>query len=122
MQIPFLSGTPLNNVENCLKYCKELLLCHSVRVCRPVFDLVRGLISVHFPKRWLLVCASQRPPFSINLFSLGEVTTILKYISNNYLRHYKFYKYVFTPQVHITHFFLSYSAQSLTGNSNLIKI
>lgn len=25
--------TPLNNIEQCFKYCKELLLCHSVRVC-----------------------------------------------------------------------------------------
>ncbi|XP_033963593.1 cilia- and flagella-associated protein 119 isoform X2 [Pseudochaenichthys georgianus] len=24
--------TPLNNIEQCFKYCKELLLCHSVRL------------------------------------------------------------------------------------------
>ncbi|XP_056890214.1 coiled-coil domain-containing protein 189 isoform X1 [Takifugu flavidus] len=64
-------GSPHNNIESCFKYCKELLICHSVR----------------------------RPPFSIELFSLGEVTAILKYINNNYLRHYKFYKYLFTQQV-----------------------
>uniref|UniRef100_A0A3B5KEK9 Uncharacterized protein n=1 Tax=Takifugu rubripes TaxID=31033 RepID=A0A3B5KEK9_TAKRU len=64
-------GSPHNNIENCFRYCKELLICHSVR----------------------------RPPFSIELFSLGEVTAILKYINNNYLRHYKFYKYLFTQQV-----------------------
>uniref|UniRef100_A0A665UVN9 Si:ch73-81k8.2 n=2 Tax=Echeneis naucrates TaxID=173247 RepID=A0A665UVN9_ECHNA len=63
--------TPLNNLEHCLKYCKELLLTHSVR----------------------------RPPFSIALFSAKEVNCIFEYIYNNYLRHYKLYKYVFTPQI-----------------------
>ncbi|XP_030255200.1 cilia- and flagella-associated protein 119 [Sparus aurata] len=63
--------TPLNNIEQSFKYCKELLLCHSVR----------------------------RPPFSINLFSSEEVTGILNYIFNSYVRHYKLYKYIFTPQV-----------------------
>ncbi|XP_070782735.1 cilia- and flagella-associated protein 119 [Enoplosus armatus] len=63
--------TPLNNIEQCFKYCKELLLCHSVR----------------------------RPPFSINLFSSEEVNCILKHIHNSYVRHYKLYKYIFTPQV-----------------------
>ncbi|KAM9336624.1 cilia- and flagella-associated protein 119 [Symphorus nematophorus] len=63
--------TPLNNIDQCFKYCKELLLCHSVR----------------------------RPPFSINLFSSEEVNCILHYIRNSYVRHYKLYKYIFTPQV-----------------------
>uniref|UniRef100_A0A3P8S8S4 Cilia and flagella associated protein 119 n=1 Tax=Amphiprion percula TaxID=161767 RepID=A0A3P8S8S4_AMPPE len=63
--------TPLLNFEQCLKYCKELLLCHSVR----------------------------RPPFSINIFSSTEANCILEYIHNNYMRHYKLYKYIFTPQV-----------------------
>ncbi|XP_023150042.2 coiled-coil domain-containing protein 189 isoform X1 [Amphiprion ocellaris] len=63
--------TPLLNFEQCLKYCKELLLCHSVR----------------------------RPPFSINIFSSAEANCILEYIHNNYMRHYKLYKYIFTPQV-----------------------
>ncbi|XP_034564666.1 coiled-coil domain-containing protein 189 isoform X2 [Notolabrus celidotus] len=63
--------TPLNNIEECFKYCKELLLCHSVR----------------------------RPPFSISLFSPDEGSCIIKYIYNSYVRHYKLYKYIFTPQV-----------------------
>nr|XP_020461838.1 coiled-coil domain-containing protein 189 isoform X2 [Monopterus albus] len=63
--------TPLNNIQQCFTYCKELLLCHSVR----------------------------RPPFSINLFSFKEATCILEYIHNSYMRHYKLYKYIFTPQV-----------------------
>ncbi|KAF3704546.1 Coiled-coil domain-containing protein 189 [Channa argus] len=63
--------TPLNNIEQCFKYCKELLLCHSVR----------------------------RPPFSINLFNSEEINYIFKYIYNSYMRHFKLYKYIFTPQV-----------------------
>ncbi|KAF7647161.1 hypothetical protein LDENG_00176570 [Lucifuga dentata] len=63
--------TPLDNMEQCFKYCKELLLCHSVR----------------------------RPPFSIDLFSSDKVTYVLKFIHSSYLRHYKLYKYIFTPQV-----------------------
>uniref|UniRef100_A0A3Q3LKW9 Uncharacterized protein n=1 Tax=Mastacembelus armatus TaxID=205130 RepID=A0A3Q3LKW9_9TELE len=67
--------TPLNNIQQCFKYCKELLLCHSVR----------------------------RPPFSIKLFSSGEVKCIFEYIHNSYMNHYKLYKYIFTPQVRIRH-------------------
>lgn len=63
--------TPIDNIQQCNTYCKELLLCHSVR----------------------------RPPFSINLFNLEEVSRIYKYIYNSYMRHYKLYKYIFTPQV-----------------------
>ncbi|XP_071782914.1 cilia- and flagella-associated protein 119 [Centroberyx gerrardi] len=72
--------TSLNNMEQCFEYCSELLLCHSVR----------------------------RPPFSINLFSSEEVTHILKYIHNTYIRHYNLYKYIFTPQVQLD-LSLSYS-------------
>ncbi|GAA6227951.1 coiled-coil domain-containing protein 189 isoform X1 [Lates japonicus] len=63
--------TPLDNIEQCFKYCKELLLCHSVR----------------------------RPPFSINLFSSKEVNCVFQYIHDSYIRHHKLYKYIFTPQV-----------------------
>uniref|UniRef100_A0A3B3V2I0 Uncharacterized protein n=1 Tax=Poecilia latipinna TaxID=48699 RepID=A0A3B3V2I0_9TELE len=63
--------TPLNNSEQCFKYCNDLLLCHSVR----------------------------RPPFSVKLFSLDEVNCVLNYIQDHYLRHDRLYKYIFTPQV-----------------------
>ncbi|XP_068161172.1 cilia- and flagella-associated protein 119 [Antennarius striatus] len=62
--------TPQNNIEECFKYSKELLFCHSVR----------------------------RPPFSTNIFSFEEVQSILRYIYDGYVRHYKLYKYIFTPQ------------------------
>ncbi|XP_030610695.1 cilia- and flagella-associated protein 119 isoform X2 [Archocentrus centrarchus] len=82
--------TPLNNSEECFKYCRELLLCHSVR----------------------------RPPFSINLFKSEEVNCVLTYIHNNYMRHYKLYKYVFTPQVKLD-LSLSYSGPPTVEDSSV---
>ncbi|XP_043109151.1 coiled-coil domain-containing protein 189 [Puntigrus tetrazona] len=69
----FNTETPLNNTDLCLTYCSELLLCHSVR----------------------------RPPFSIDLFSSEQVTDILYYFINTYMRHYFLYKYIFTPEVQL---------------------
>ncbi|MED6289387.1 hypothetical protein CHARACLAT_002207 [Characodon lateralis] len=80
--------TPLNNSEQCLRYCSDLLLCHSVR----------------------------RPPFSINLFSFEEANCILNFIQDHYVRHYKLYKYIFTPQVKLD-LFLTYSGMSELGSS-----
>ncbi|XP_066519518.1 coiled-coil domain-containing protein 189 isoform X2 [Hoplias malabaricus] len=65
--------TPLNNMDQCFTYCTELLLCHSVR----------------------------RPPFSISLFSSEQMTKVLKYFINTYMRHYVLYKYIFTPQMYL---------------------
>ncbi|XP_047015329.1 coiled-coil domain-containing protein 189 isoform X2 [Ictalurus punctatus] len=56
--------TPLNNMDQCFTYCSELVLCHSVR----------------------------RPPFSIDLFNSEQVTEIMKYFINTYMRHYLLYK------------------------------
>ncbi|XP_015237873.1 PREDICTED: coiled-coil domain-containing protein C16orf93 homolog [Cyprinodon variegatus] len=63
--------TPFNNSRECLKYCHDLLLCHSIR----------------------------RPPFCINLFSFEEANCVLKYIQDHYMKDYKLYKYIFTPKV-----------------------
>lgn len=41
----------------------------------------------------------QRPPFSIELFSPDQVKLITEYTINTYFRHFKMYKYAFTPQV-----------------------
>ncbi|KAM9462863.1 cilia- and flagella-associated protein 119 [Clarias gariepinus] len=65
--------TPLNNMDQCFTYFSELLLCHSVR----------------------------RPPFTIDLFNSEQVTEIMKYFMNTYMRHYMLYKYVFTPQTYL---------------------
>ncbi|KAG1954867.1 coiled-coil domain-containing protein 189 isoform X2 [Pimephales promelas] len=69
----FNTETPLDNTDHCLSYCSELLLCHSVR----------------------------RPPFSIDLFSSEQMTQILNYFINTYMRHYFLYKYIFTPEVQL---------------------
>ncbi|KAG1954866.1 hypothetical protein F2P79_008937 [Pimephales promelas] len=70
----FNTETPLDNTDHCLSYCSELLLCHSVR----------------------------RPPFSIDLFSSEQMTQILNYFINTYMRHYFLYKYIFTPELDIS--------------------
>lgn len=41
----------------------------------------------------------QRPPFSLGLFSSDEVKMIMTYVLDTYFRHFKLYKYAFTPQV-----------------------
>ncbi|XP_077170823.1 cilia- and flagella-associated protein 119 isoform X2 [Paroedura picta] len=65
--------TPLPNVEECYNYFTELVFCHSIR----------------------------RPPFSIDLFSQDQLVLITDYIINTYFRHFKLYKYAFTPQVRL---------------------
>uniref|UniRef100_A0A803JQL3 Coiled-coil domain containing 189 n=1 Tax=Xenopus tropicalis TaxID=8364 RepID=A0A803JQL3_XENTR len=67
------TDTPLSNIDACYQYFKELLLCHSVH----------------------------RPPFSLELFTQQQILQISSYMMNTYFRHFKLYKYVFTPQVHL---------------------
>ncbi|XP_040319125.1 cilia- and flagella-associated protein 119 isoform X1 [Herpailurus yagouaroundi] len=43
----------------------------------------------------------QRPPFSINLFREEQLLALADYVVNTYFRHFKLYKYVFTPQVRL---------------------
>ncbi|XP_019484078.1 PREDICTED: coiled-coil domain-containing protein 189 isoform X5 [Hipposideros armiger] len=64
-------ATPLGNVEECYRYFTSVLFCHGVR----------------------------RPPFSINLFKEEQLLALADYVVNTYFRHFKLYKYVFTPQV-----------------------
>lgn len=63
--------TPFGNLEQCFNYFKELVLCHAVK----------------------------RPPWSINLFSPDQIHLITEYVLNTYFRHFKLYKYAFTPVV-----------------------
>eukprot|EP00297_Palpitomonas_bilix_P010508 CAMPEP_0113875220 /NCGR_PEP_ID=MMETSP0780_2-20120614/4815_1 /TAXON_ID=652834 /ORGANISM="Palpitomonas bilix" /LENGTH=254 /DNA_ID=CAMNT_0000861173 /DNA_START=203 /DNA_END=967 /DNA_ORIENTATION=- /assembly_acc=CAM_ASM_000599 len=44
----------------------------------------------------LLAHSVQRPPFSVGIFDLADVKLIVDYILDNYFRHYRLYKYVFT--------------------------
>ncbi|KAJ7374048.1 hypothetical protein OS493_009378 [Desmophyllum pertusum] len=65
--------TPYGNVEPVFEYFKELLLCHSVK----------------------------RPPYSVALFSVDQVKKLTTYAVNTYFRHFKMYKYAFTPKVRL---------------------
>ncbi|XP_028741421.1 coiled-coil domain-containing protein 189 [Peromyscus leucopus] len=66
-------ATPLGNVEECYRYFTSSLFCHGVR----------------------------RPPFSIDLFKEEQLLALADYVVNTYFRHFKLYKYVFTPQVRL---------------------
>ncbi|KAM5228326.1 cilia- and flagella-associated protein 119 [Ctenodactylus gundi] len=66
-------ATPLGNVEECYRYFTSALFCHGVR----------------------------RPPFSIDLFKEEQLLALADYVVNTYFRHFKLYKYVFTPQVRL---------------------
>ncbi|KAL4674299.1 hypothetical protein H8959_018233 [Pygathrix nigripes] len=66
-------ATPLGNVEECYRYFTSVLFCHGVR----------------------------RPPFSIDLFKEEQLLALEDYVVNTYFRHFKLYKYVFTPQVQL---------------------
>jgi len=63
--------TPYGNVEDAFSFFQDSLLCHSVK----------------------------RPPFSIEIFNVEEVKDITHYVVDTYFRHYKLYKYAFTPKV-----------------------
>ncbi len=58
---------------------------------------------------------SQRPPHSIELFSADQVRLVSEYVVNTYFRHFKMYKYAFTPLVmHLIHHFM-FSSLSIVG-------
>lgn len=65
--------TPFGNLEHTFSYFKELVLCHAVN----------------------------RPPHSIELFSADQVRLVTEYTVNSYFRHFKMYKYAFTPLVRL---------------------
>lgn len=65
--------TPFGNIEFCYRHFRELLLCHAVR----------------------------RPPFSLDIFSAEDVQVITEFVIDSYFRHFKMYKYVFTPLVRL---------------------
>ncbi|ESO95303.1 hypothetical protein LOTGIDRAFT_214955 [Lottia gigantea] len=65
--------TPFGNLDQTFKYFRDLLLCHAVK----------------------------RPPHSIDLYNADEVRKITEYTINTYFRHFKMYKYAFTPLVRL---------------------
>ncbi|XP_041349757.1 coiled-coil domain-containing protein 189-like [Gigantopelta aegis] len=77
--------TPFGNLDHTFNYFKALLLCHAVN----------------------------RPPHSIELFNADEVRKITEYAINTYFRHFKMYKYVFTPLVKLD-LAMNYIGMSMT--------
>ncbi|XP_012939007.1 coiled-coil domain-containing protein 189 [Aplysia californica] len=65
--------TPFGNLDHTFEYFKDLIHCHSVN----------------------------RPPYSIELFTPDEVRKITEYTINTFFRHFKMYKYAFTPMVRL---------------------
>uniref|UniRef100_A0A8C0G724 Cilia and flagella associated protein 119 n=1 Tax=Chelonoidis abingdonii TaxID=106734 RepID=A0A8C0G724_CHEAB len=100
--------TPLSNVEECYHYFTELLFCHAVRVSPGEGQPQPGPPAAASPPHGS-PCPSpaspspllpfQRPPFSIDLFSQEQLALMSDYVVNTYFRHFKLYKYAFTPQV-----------------------
>ncbi|KAK2189752.1 hypothetical protein NP493_98g05011 [Ridgeia piscesae] len=65
--------TPFGNIEFCYRHFRELLLCHAVR----------------------------RPPFSLDIFTPDDVQVITEFVVDSYFRHFKLYKYAYTPMVRL---------------------
>lgn len=67
------TSTPFGNIQECFQFFRELMLIHSVH----------------------------RPPWSIELYNAQELEEITAHVINTYFRHYKLYKYAFTPKVRL---------------------
>ncbi|XP_010615723.1 coiled-coil domain-containing protein 189 isoform X2 [Fukomys damarensis] len=80
-------ATPLGNVEECYRYFTTALFSHGVRVSTLQWTSHPSL--------------DKRPPFSIDLFKEEQLLALADYIVNTYFRHFKLYKYAFTPQVRL---------------------
>jgi len=65
--------TPFGNLDHCYNYFKDLVMCHSVK----------------------------RPPFSLDIFPPPMAKKLTDYVINTFFRHFKLYKYCFTPKVRL---------------------
>ncbi|XP_062516843.1 cilia- and flagella-associated protein 119-like [Corticium candelabrum] len=65
--------TPYDSMQETYEFFKSLLLCHSVK----------------------------RPPYSIGIFAMAEVEKIRDYVLKSYFKHFRMYKYAFTPKVRL---------------------
>ena len=84
-----IAGTPFANMDETYQYFKSLVLKHSLFVSADRFS------------SWSksLIFRSQRPPYSLRVFTPDVTKKVTDYIVDTYFRHYKMYKYVFTPTV-----------------------
>jgi hypothetical protein len=85
--------TPFDNMCECFKFLQGLVLCHSV----------------------------QRPPFSIELFNLDQARHVTQYVIKTYFRHFKLYKYVFTPDVSLD-LVIGYPNAPLTPEPIIVEV
>lgn len=67
------TSTPFGNIQECFQFFKEMMLLHSVH----------------------------RPPWSVELFNAQQLEEITAHVINTFFRHYKLYKYAFTPKVRL---------------------
>lgn len=63
--------TSFGNLEETFSYFKDLIACHSAK----------------------------RPPFCVHIFQVHEIKAITDYVLKTYFRHFKLYKYAFTPKI-----------------------
>uniref|UniRef100_H2Z0E2 Uncharacterized protein n=1 Tax=Ciona savignyi TaxID=51511 RepID=H2Z0E2_CIOSA len=66
-------STPFGNLEDCFQYFRELVLTHGVH----------------------------RPPWSLEIFNTAQIAAVTTQIVDTYFRHFKMYKYTFTPKVRL---------------------
>ncbi|CAG5115474.1 unnamed protein product [Candidula unifasciata] len=65
--------TPFGNLDYTYQHFKDLLFCHCVN----------------------------RPPMSVEIFTKEQAISICTYTLNTFFRHFKLYKYVFTPTIRL---------------------
>lgn len=65
----------------------------------------------------------QRPPYCVEIFDNQTAAKVINYITDTYLRHYKLYKYVFTPiiglELHCGEKTVEYEDSELDNDSEL---
>ncbi|CAF0993343.1 unnamed protein product, partial [Didymodactylos carnosus] len=66
-------STPFANMDETYQYFKALILCHSL----------------------------SRPPYSLRIFTPDLTKKVTDYIVDTYFRHFKMYKYAFTPSIRL---------------------
>ena len=85
------TSTPFGNFEDTFLYFKELMLLHSVN----------------------------RPPWSLKIFDTAELTIVSQYVQDTYFRHFKMYKYAFTPKIKLD-LSLSYEGRAPSPEPSLL--
>eukprot|EP00002_Diphylleia_rotans_P002094 TRINITY_DN1129_c0_g2_i6.p1 TRINITY_DN1129_c0_g2~~TRINITY_DN1129_c0_g2_i6.p1 ORF type:complete len:249 (-),score=59.55 TRINITY_DN1129_c0_g2_i6:631-1377(-) len=70
-------------------------LVHYHNIAEPFVDVEK---SLGFFKKLLVEHSVQRPPYSIQIFTIDEVHRLTDYMIETYYRHFKLYKYAFTKK------------------------